>query len=178
MRTRSKAKDHKPRKRDFVTDDGFLIDSTWENLCRVEISQDRWERSVAEGNRRDTGEANSPGPGSLVPVGKIARRTFAYINPIQGAILSFRAERVLFTNLFETGIEGRNTVAGLYLSFNGNRIPTCYFLWEDFLGSRSFGVRTRESLRDYVEGFTRFRRGACEGGSCVSSFKENRTIFR
>lgn len=26
------------------------------------------------------------------------------------------------------------TAEGAYLSLNGNRIPTCYFLWEGFLG--------------------------------------------
>lgn len=62
--------------------------------------------------------------------------TFAYINLFRGGILSFRAANPspFHSRILETGIDGRNTVEGLYLSLNGNRIPTCYFLWEDFLG--------------------------------------------
>lgn len=77
---------------------------------RPEVHLFRWEKSFADG-------------------------TFAYINLFQGGILSFRAERAPFTDLLEMGIDGRSTPSkDLYLSLNGNRIPTCYFLWEDFLG--------------------------------------------
>lgn len=75
--------------------------------------------------------------------------TFAYINLFSRAHPSFRIvglsrgslRRVLMGSQSYTG-------EGFYLSLNGNRIPTCYFLWEDFLRLLlSQCAQTRERLR-------------------------------
>lgn len=46
-----------------------------------------------------------------------------------------------------------------YLSLNGNRIPTCYFLWEDFLGCWSCRVHESQACSKMQEFRMRSLRG-------------------
>lgn len=71
--------------------------------------------------------------------------TFAYINLFLSP--SVPSERRPFYESFRRVLTAKGEK--LYLSLNGNRTPTCYLLWEDFLGCCSLKL-----VRDHVEGFT------------------------
>lgn len=78
------------------------------------------------------------------------RKTFAYINLFLVKkhpffLPSFDHKKFPFTVILET--EGIDESRNLYLSLNGNWIPTCYFLWEDFPGYCSLYMEIRESRR-------------------------------
>lgn len=57
--------------------------------------------------------------------------TFAYINLFSSPSLASESATAL-SRISEVGIDGYGRLE-IYLSLNGNRISTCYFLWEDFL---------------------------------------------
>lgn len=76
--------------------------------------------------------------------------TFAYINLYSDLFLP--SEPWTFHGSLRRALTAKATSERVYLSLNGNRIPTCYFLWEDFLGCCS--PRAPKLVRDYVEGFT------------------------
>lgn len=128
------------------------------NLLPVPVSQDRWERSRREAgekvNHRWKRRFSRSGSGSLVPMGKMVPRllrllhTLIYFKRGEGTSFPSAADESL-SRISSMGIDARDTVEGLfYLSLNGNRIPTCYFLWEDFFGRWS--CRIRERLGDCV----------------------------
>lgn len=85
------------------------------------------------------------GSGSLVPMGKMVPRLLRLLHTLiyfkRGGGRGEEGHPFLprrtspFHGISSMGIDARDTVEGLfYLSLNGNRIPTCYFLWEDFFG--------------------------------------------
>lgn len=125
------------------------------------------------------------GSGSLVPMGKIVPLLLRLLHTLiyfkregEGRDPSFpSAADESLSRISSMGIDARDTVEGLfYLSLNGNRIPTCYFLWEDFFG-RWILSHSWEAGRLCVERSSSSGRVACEGECCVSCYKRKSIHF-
>lgn len=97
--------------------------------------------------------------------------TFAYINLFLSS--SVPSERRLFHESFQWVLTAEGEK--FYLSLNGNRTPTCYLLWEDFLGCCS-----PELVGDRSEGFTHRSSGARSVGvySFWIKFREASIYYR
>lgn len=102
--------------------------------------------------------------------------TFAYINLFSSPSLASESATAL-SRISEVGIDGYGRLE-IYLSLNGNRISTCYFLWEDFLDCcsppRARRDRTAREKGGHgggaVEGFTPSSSGGAKFGVAAYSF--------
>lgn len=145
----------------IVTDDGRLVEFLGKICFQFQSPRiDENDRGGKQKRRWITGGSGdfleAGRSGSLVPMGKMVPRllrllhTLIYFKRGEGGGTSFpSAADESLSRISSMGIDARDTVEGLfYLSLNGNRIPTCYFLWEDFFGRWS--CRIRERLGDCV----------------------------